>query len=65
MNLNEGYQIKNLKFKSLEDIMDYLYAERIIKNKSAANRKKVRGALINLKKTQTVYINEIPIQRAK
>ena len=65
MTLNESYRIKNLKFKGLEDIMDFLYAKRIIKNKSAANRKKVRGVLIDLKKNQTAYINKVPIQRAK
>ncbi|MBT7350518.1 hypothetical protein HN803_07100 [candidate division WWE3 bacterium] len=63
MTLNESYRINNLKFKGLEDIMDFLYAKRIIKNKSAANRKKVRGVLIDLKKNQTAYINEVPIQR--
>lgn len=65
MNLNESYQIKNLKFKSLEDIMDFLYTKKVIKNKSAANRKKIRAALIDLKKTQTVYINKVPIKRTK
>lgn len=65
MKLNEGYQIKNLKFKSLEDIMDYLYENRIIKSNSLATRKKIKNALISLKKTAKVHVNGTTISRVK
>ena len=63
MRLEELYQIKNLKFNSSIDIVDYLYNKKIIKSDGPEALKKINSALINLKNNQTVYINKIPIKR--
>ena len=60
-----AFHIKNLTFNTVPDVLDYLFAKRILKKDSPATRKSIRGSLIGLKTTSKLYVNGTRISRSK